>query len=50
MAAELMPEQAKELERLNLHPRERSLLERVLARYPDLTVPEVLAHLRESGM
>jgi hypothetical protein len=34
----------------SLHPRERSLVERVMAAHPDLTFEEALAALKASGM
>jgi hypothetical protein len=35
---------------LALHPRERSLVERVMAAHPDLTFEQALAMLRNAGM
>lgn len=49
-AAGLTPVQAAEMEKLDLSPRERSILQQVLINSPELTVQEALAMLNSAGM
>jgi hypothetical protein len=49
-AQALTEDQQKEIDKLNLHPRERSILQQVLINSPALTIPEALAMLNEAGM
>lgn len=43
-------EAAAEAEVKSLSPRDRKILEDVLAQHPELTIAEALAHLKEAGM
>ena len=50
VAAGLTPEQAVVAEKLNLHPRQRLLLEEVLVDYPELSVRDAHQILKSGGM